>query len=128
MGAVMIEKLHQWIEHNPDQWLVARSLLLVAAVMLAKEIMGGFALFYLISIGLITSMVYRWIVTENGIFAILRDNFSILSIPRNSDNERSREIPWVTVFLILLNTLIFIGMDEVAVKTISAASAAWSAN
>lgn len=95
------------MEQHPEKSFIIKSLVMIFLIVGTKELLGAF--FYpLISFLCFVYLLYQWVHAGKGFWYIIKENFSFISAPTTTREERSDVTPWVTWTLICVNSFIFI--------------------
>ncbi|QOX79873.1 rhomboid family intramembrane serine protease [Trichlorobacter lovleyi] len=80
--------------------------------MLAKLLLSDTGIFFIFALWILGFMLIDGAMRGKGYFRVLRENLSLLSLPANADRERRKETPYITIILIALNCLFFLGTGD----------------
>ena len=107
-------KTEDWAREHPERVFIAKSLLLLAILIIIKYI---FREIYIIALILIPLFFVGWVVlnafaTGTSIWKAFKSYVTFIDVPRDASKDRIKSHSYVTMILIFLNIFIFLFIEQ----------------
>lgn len=108
-----MEQSSGYFDRHGEQAFIAQSLALVLFIIVAKDLLKGLMLVAMVlaPVFFVVYIRYKIITTDKSIREIIGEHFTFIPVMRSVEERKAEKVPWVTYLLILVNVLVFYGIE-----------------